>query len=326
MDEFECKASEIAITQHVPTPKLHLRYVDDCLEIHKNNDTDLQDYLAFLNGIHKNITFTFEKEINGCLPFLDVLLTREANTGHIRTSVFRKPTHTDAYVNQRSNQSIRVKKGIIKGQLIRARRICKDPVSWQKEYEHIENVFIKNGYTRALVRRCQQELSRKERIQKIETDKETTRKRFIAMSYVPGVTEKIRKALRKHGIEVKERAGRKMKNILVRKSRGRTEAPEEVYCIPCQDCQRTYVGETMRGKEKRMKEHQRMIRNFEMERSEIAAHCHNEDHRMNWQAAETLTKERNWFKRQVKEAIWSERKKSFNRRREISTAWASMIK
>ena len=53
-----------------------------------------------------------------------------------------------------------------------------------------------------------------------------------------------------------------------------------------------------------------MIRNLEIERSEIAAHCHAEDHRMNWQAAETLTKERNWYKRQVKAAIWSERKKA----------------
>ena len=76
-----------------------------------------------------------------------------------------------------------------------------------------------------------------------------------------------------------------------------------------------------RGLEKRKKEHQRMVRQMDVDRSEIASHCHNKDHRMDWEGAKILTVEEHWGKRKTKEAIWSVRKSSFNRRKEIGATW-----
>ena len=50
-----------------------------------------------LNSIDACIHFTIEKESDGQLPFLDILLKREED-GSISTSVYRKATHTDHYL------------------------------------------------------------------------------------------------------------------------------------------------------------------------------------------------------------------------------------
>ena len=45
----------------------------------------------------RNIQFTYEKEVNNTLPFLDVLFTR--NSDHIYTAVNRKETKNDLYLH-----------------------------------------------------------------------------------------------------------------------------------------------------------------------------------------------------------------------------------
>ena len=37
------------------------------------------DFLEHLNGLHRRIDFTMEKEVSGKLPFLDVLVERKDN-------------------------------------------------------------------------------------------------------------------------------------------------------------------------------------------------------------------------------------------------------
>ena len=44
-----------------------------------------------LETFHPNIKFTYEKEVNNTLPFLDVLFIR--NSDHIHTTVYKKETN-----------------------------------------------------------------------------------------------------------------------------------------------------------------------------------------------------------------------------------------
>ena len=63
-----------------------------------------------------------EREENGLLSFLDVLISREGNRlGH---KVYRKQTHTDRYLQKNSNHHPSQKRGIIKTLANRARVIC----------------------------------------------------------------------------------------------------------------------------------------------------------------------------------------------------------
>ena len=87
-------------------PKLWLRYVDDILEVIKKDCiNELTDHI---NQVDKSnsIKFTYEEEVDGKLPFLDTLIVRKED-GTVKLLVYRKPTHTDQYLNYQSHQTWR---------------------------------------------------------------------------------------------------------------------------------------------------------------------------------------------------------------------------
>ena len=75
-----------------------LRYVDDTFTaVHKD---EIDDFYNHLNEQNADIQFTKEIEENGKLPFLDCLVSRDNN--ELRTTVYRKPTHTDRLLDESS--------------------------------------------------------------------------------------------------------------------------------------------------------------------------------------------------------------------------------
>ena len=54
-----------------------------------NDYDDCQLFLEYMNNQNDNIKFTLETENEDCLPFLDVMITRECD-GSVSTSVNRK--------------------------------------------------------------------------------------------------------------------------------------------------------------------------------------------------------------------------------------------
>ena len=89
---------ERALTTCRQTIPLWLRYVDDTITaVHKDKIDEFHDHL---NEQNPDIQFTREVEENGQLPFLDCLISRDENT--LRTTVYRKPNHTDRLLDESS--------------------------------------------------------------------------------------------------------------------------------------------------------------------------------------------------------------------------------
>ena len=79
-------------------PSLWLRYVDDTFTaVHKNGINDFHEHL---NRQNADIQFTKEIEENGKISFLDCLVTRD--NSKLKTTIYRKPTHTDRLLDQSS--------------------------------------------------------------------------------------------------------------------------------------------------------------------------------------------------------------------------------
>ena len=72
-------------------PLFYRRYVDDTFLLFRSK-VAADNFLEYVNNIHRNIKFTIEYESNNQLPFLDVLVYR--NNDNFNTSVFRKKTFT----------------------------------------------------------------------------------------------------------------------------------------------------------------------------------------------------------------------------------------
>ena len=75
--------------------KLRKRFVDDKFCLARLEYID--NILLALNSFHKNIKFTFEIEKDNTISFLDILIIRKP--GKIETTVYRKKTCTDLYMN-----------------------------------------------------------------------------------------------------------------------------------------------------------------------------------------------------------------------------------
>ena len=78
---------------------------------HLYSGTEREDLLIHLNSIEESIQFTCEMESNGCLPFLDVLMSHQPD-GSIQTSVYRKGAHTDCYLDYNSHHPLSHKKSV----------------------------------------------------------------------------------------------------------------------------------------------------------------------------------------------------------------------
>ena len=81
------------------TPKIWRRYVDDVIAILPKDK--VESYLNHINSLDPNIQFTIEKEVENCLPFLDLKIMKKLN-GELQFTVYRKETHTDSYLKFQS--------------------------------------------------------------------------------------------------------------------------------------------------------------------------------------------------------------------------------
>ena len=133
-------------------PRLWKRYVDDVFSILKKVCTE--GLLAHVNSIDDQITFTIEREVNGKLPFLDVSVRRE-DGGLLRTSVYRKPTHTDQLLKFDSHHATSVKSAVVHSLVNRlgTHFVEDDYEGKEAENDYINDVLSANGYPNGFVRR-----------------------------------------------------------------------------------------------------------------------------------------------------------------------------
>ena len=82
-------------------------------------------------------------------------------------------------------------------------------------------------------------------------------------------------------------SGKKIGNLLRGKGNDKKEEISVVYQVPCGNCDRTYIGETGRGIDKRLKEHKSDWRN-DRDHSAFVNHAHHTNHIPNWGGATVL--------------------------------------
>ena len=84
------------------------------------------------------------------------------------------------------------------------------------------------------------------------------------MPYVKKLNEAFARILKSHGIATANRPHRTLRNFVVHpKDKVRDEEKTElIYCVPCKNCSRSYVGETGRKFGPRIKEHKKEVDSF----------------------------------------------------------------
>ena len=95
--------------------------MDDTFGVFSNED-ECDLFLDSLNSLHPSLRFTFEKESNLALPFLNVLV--EKSPSKFITSIYRKPTFTGQYLRWNSFSPRKRKTNLILTLTHRTLAIC----------------------------------------------------------------------------------------------------------------------------------------------------------------------------------------------------------
>ena len=110
--------------------------------------SDVDDFLVTLNCLHPAFKFTFEKEHDGKLPLLDIVV--ESTELGFETNVYRKPTFSGQYIRLESFSPRKRKTNLIATLVLRALMICTKN-KLKQEIDFIKNILLDNGYPEDIV-------------------------------------------------------------------------------------------------------------------------------------------------------------------------------
>ena len=257
MEYFE----ESALASAPHPPKFWGRYVDDTgVIIRKEHEQELFDHI---NSQHNSIKFTIEREDkDNSLPMLDLKLIRSGNS--VSTDIYRKPTHTDHYLQWSSHHPVQQKIGVVRTLMHRASTLIRDEERRKAEKEKVKDALRHCGYPEWALREGESRSKRQEKAKTAEktgSQEQDRRKGFAVVPYVKGVTERLQRVFKKHGICLYPKAGYTIRNAVVR-PKDPLDTVEQcgvVYQCACEVCGESYVGETGRSLGERLTEHQKSV-------------------------------------------------------------------
>ena len=189
-----------AISTALHPPKVWERFVDDIYSIVKR--THLEKFSHHIINLHQNIKFTMEEESNEELEFLDTLLKR--NNGEISVLIYRKPTHTDQYLQYSSHHQTSCKESVVSSLFNRTYSFITIKDDLHKENARIKQVLKENGYQESIISKIFKRITNnhslpqlQQQTQAADIQKEEI-KMSINLSYVEGTSEKLWRILRSH--------------------------------------------------------------------------------------------------------------------------------
>ena len=244
--------------------KLYARYMDDIIRSIKR--TEINNVLESINKLHPQLKFTIERENEGKLPFLDMLITRR--DGKLISSWYSKPTDTGLIMNFHSLAPKRYKRSVVSGFVHRIHRACSTWEHFHTGLVRATQILEQNQYPpqfyepiiEQTITKLVENQQNEDRIAAETNDDETkvVPKKMIFIQYRGKVTEDYSRALMNCNAPVTPIfTMRKLKTVLPSlKTRVDHKVRNAVvYKITCPRCASRYVGYTIQHINDRFRQH-----------------------------------------------------------------------
>ena len=169
----------------------------------------------------------------------------------------------------------------------------------------------------------------------------------MTVPYVHSVTEKIQRIFTKHGVATVVKPQTTLRQVLVHPMDkvDKQKNAGVVYKIPCNQCEKVYIGETGGqlgpGSQNTERKQKRSLTEISQDppaellpmsttKSAITAHVCHYNHIMNWEGSEIVEQESDKFKRSIKESILCVRSNTPTMNRDegayqLSLIWTQVI-
>lgn len=269
------------------------RYVDDTFAFIKPNTE--KEIIKVLNSFHKNIKFTYENENMNSIAFLDVKVSK-AESNRLETSVYRKSTNTDIYINWYAHAPTAWKVSTLKCLIKRAIMICSTETALQNELTHIKFVFTTyNQYPPKLINEIISKEIKATRSTLTDNEKKTEKDESqiitLSLPYVgdkgvnivtkmkKNISSAIKESKEKVDIRVTYKAKKLGAQFSVKDKEKVQHLQNIVYHAKCPNkkCTSHYVGQTKCRLGKRATEHNRTNKT-----SHVLIHSKTTRHRRVW--------------------------------------------
>ena len=140
MEDFEIRT----ISSPVHPPSIWKRFVGDTFVVIESPRKE--EFLEHNNNMDPHIQFTTEDaKPDGSFPFLDTIVLPQHDNS-LLTSVYRKPTHTDLYLQWDSHHHLSAKYSIINTLRHRARTVCSNNQLLMEEGDHLNRALSNCRY------------------------------------------------------------------------------------------------------------------------------------------------------------------------------------
>ena len=204
MEHFESRALDTAPTR----PSMWYRYVDDTMtKIHECAVSSFSDHL---NSINPNIPFTSEEEKNGRIPFLDTCFHVNED-GSTKVTVYRKPTHTDQYLNFHSNHHLQHKRAVVNTLLLRAQTLVSEETNKAKEIQHVKQALRSNNHPDWMLT-----IPNTGTGSRVSEESVNERRIYASVPYIKGISERLQGAFKSHEVTLVHKPVNSLRSQLVR--------------------------------------------------------------------------------------------------------------
>ena len=162
---------------------------------------------------------------DGDIPFLDTTVKPEVDR-NLSITVYKKPTHTDQYLQWDSHHNLSAKFNVIHTLSHGAQTVCGNPELHCKEMDHLRKALTQCKYPKWPLDKVEKKLNRPSKevtdgannqgtagIQ--PTTNEVKTKSHIVTPYTQGPYESIKKICGRYGIQTHFTGGSTIKNLLV---------------------------------------------------------------------------------------------------------------
>ena len=246
--------------QHNATFPVLRKYVDDLVLALPAESVD--DVRQLFNQYHGKIQFTVEIEMDGKLPFLDLLLVRQPDQS-VRTEWYQKPISSGRFLNYFSAHNLRMKINTANNFIKRVKTFTTNsPLEKAKSVIH-EHLRM-NNYPKTLINRLINKSF--ETIHPRDTQLETSEKQYRSIVNIDGLTTNIVKTLKKDypHVVISTTQPLVVRDILpkVKDAVLPNDLSIVIYCIPCNGklndettCPSCYVGQTKNMLKTRISNH-----------------------------------------------------------------------
>ena len=254
---MEC-FEDSTLTTAVNPPRWWKTYADDTFVILKQSKRE--EFLQHINSVDPSIQFTTEEpKQDGSMPFFDTLVTpREDRT--LTTRVYRKPTHTDLYLQWDSHHNLACKYSVINTLTHRVKAVCSSSKLLEEELKHLDKVLQQYKYPKwAINKILREQEQRRNRRGKKRNIRQPQKRCYIVVPYSKGLCESYKSICNNYGVQAYFKGGNTLKSLLML-PKDKEEIKKQsniIYCYKCDrtDCDDEYIGKSVRTFEERCKEH-----------------------------------------------------------------------